>query len=111
MTYLDEYYTSRHKVLEEWQQRTKSKSQTHMISLGYLNDTSQSLTLIAGSSQCYFTETLKSNDPRANCSKTIEAKYAEILDLVGRDTFRAMLRTVLSDGASLITARNFLAIK
>ena len=41
----------------------------------------------------------------------IEAKYAEIRDLVNKGTFRAFLRTELPDGANLITARYVLAIK
>ena len=90
---------------------TGSQSQTHMISLGYLNYTIQSLTLFAGPPQCHLTEIIKPNDPRANCPKMIEAKYAEIRDLVNRGTFRAVLRTELPDGANLITARYVLAIK
>ena len=41
----------------------------------------------------------------------MEIKYAEIRDLVNRDTFRAVLRTELLDGANLITARNVLTTK
>ena len=83
--------------------RTRSQSQTHMISLGYLNDTRQSLTRFAESPQCRLIEIFKPNDPRANCSKMIEAKYAEIRDLVDRGTFQDVLRTELPDGANLIT--------
>ena len=42
--------------------RTRIQSQTLIISLGYLNDTSQSLTLFALPSQCHFTEIIKLND-------------------------------------------------
>ena len=41
----------------------------------------------------------------------IEAKYAGIRDLVNRGNYRAVLRTELSDGEILITARNVFAIK
>ena len=41
----------------------------------------------------------------------IEAKYAEIRDLINTGTFRAVLRTELLDSANLTTARHFLAIK
>ena len=41
----------------------------------------------------------------------IEAKYAEIQDLVNRGTFRAVLRTELPDSASLIAARYVIGIK
>ena len=57
------------------------------------------------------TEIIKPNDPIANCPKTIEAKYAEIRDLVNKDAFRAVLRTQLPDGENLITARYVFAIK
>ena len=82
-----------------------------MISLGYFNDTSQSLILFAGTSQRHLTEIIKPNDPRENCPNMKEAKYAEIRDLVKRASFRAVLRTELSDGTSLIAARCVLAIK
>ena len=41
----------------------------------------------------------------------IGANYAEIRDLINRGIFRAVLRTELPDGANLIVARFFLAIK
>ena len=41
----------------------------------------------------------------------IEAKYAEIRDMVNRGTFRAVLKTELQYYANLITARYVLAIK
>ena len=41
----------------------------------------------------------------------IEAKYAEIRDLVNRGIFRAALRTEIPDSANLITARYILAIE
>ena len=41
----------------------------------------------------------------------IEAKYAEIRDLINRGTFRAILRIELPNGANPITERYFLAIK
>ena len=67
--------------------RTRRQSQTHMISLGYLNDTSQSLTLFAGPSQFHLTEIMKPNDLRVNRPKVIEAKYVEIRDLINRGTY------------------------
>ena len=85
--------------------RTRSQSKTHMISLRYLNDTSQSLTLFAGPSQCHLTEIIKPIDPRANSPKMNEAKYAEIRDLGNRGTFRAVLRAEMPDSTNLITAR------
>ena len=91
--------------------RTRSQSQIYMISIAYLNQTSQSLTLFTGSPQCRLTEIIKPSDPRANCTKMIEAKYAEIRDLIKRGTFRAVLRAELSDSANLITSRYVLAIK
>ena len=91
--------------------KTRSQSQTQMISIKYLNQTSQSLTLFTGSPQCRLTEIIKPSDPKANCPKMIEAKYAEIRDLINRGTFRAILRTELPYGANLIIARCFLAIK
>ena len=48
---------------------TRSQSQTHMISHRYLNNRIQSLTLLAGTLRCYFTEIIKSNDPRENCQR------------------------------------------
>ena len=91
--------------------RTSSQSQTRMISLGYHNDTSQSLTLFAGPPRCHLTEIIKPNDPKANRPKMIEAKYAEIRALVKRANIRAELRTGLPDGANLETARYVLAIQ
>ena len=91
--------------------RTRSRSQTHMISLGYRNDTCQSLNLIAGPWQRHLTEIFKTNDPRANFSRMIESKYVEIRFLVYKNKFRAMLRTELPDGANLITAIYVHAIK
>ena len=82
-----------------------------MISLAYIDDIRHSLTRIGGLSQCWLTEIITSNEPIANCSKMIEAKYAEILYLINRDTFRAVLKTKLPDGANLITARYVLSIK
>ena len=41
----------------------------------------------------------------------IEAKHAEIRDLVIRGTLRAVLRTKLPDGENLITAKYVRAIK
>ena len=41
----------------------------------------------------------------------IEAKYAEIRNLIIRGTFRSVLRTELPDGANLITARHALSIR
>ena len=91
--------------------RMRSKSQPHVISLGYLNDNSQSLTLFAGSSQLYLTEIIKYNDPREIFPKMIDTKYAEIRDQINRGTFRAVLRAKLPYAASLMTARHVLAIK
>ena len=81
----------------------------HMISLGYLNNISRSLTLFAGTSQCRLTEIIKPNDPRENFLKMIEAKYAEIRDISNRGTFRAVLRTELPDGENLTIARYVLS--
>ena len=52
--------------------RTRSQSQMNTISLGYLNDTSQSLVLFARSSQCHLIEITKPSDPKTNCPKKIE---------------------------------------
>ena len=41
----------------------------------------------------------------------LEAKYAEIRDMVNRSTFRAVLRAEFPDGTNLITGRHVLAIK
>ena len=91
--------------------RTRSLSQTHMISRRYLHDTRQSLTRFAGPPKCRLTEIIKLNDPRANYSRITEAKYAEIRDLVNRGTFGTVLKTELPYGANLITARHVISIK
>ena len=62
-------------------------------------------------SQSWLTEIIKPNDPRANFTKIIEAKYSEIRDLINRGNFLAVLRTELPDGTNLITAGYVLAIK
>ena len=62
-----------------------------MIYIGSLNYTSQLSTQFAGPQQCHLTETMKPDDSRANCPIMIEAKYAEIRDLIDRGTFRAVL--------------------
>ena len=90
--------------------RTRSQSQTHMISLGYLSDTRHSPIRFTAPFQCWFTEIIKPNDPRENCPKIMETKYAKKRDLINTDSFRAVLRTELPDGANLITARYVLAI-
>ena len=41
----------------------------------------------------------------------IEAKYAEIRNLVDIGTFRAVLQTEFPDGVNMITARYILSIK
>ena len=41
----------------------------------------------------------------------IEAKYSEIWHVDNRGTFRAVLRTEIPDGATLITAKYVLSIK
>ena len=91
--------------------RMRIQSQARIISLGHLNETSQSRTLLAESSQCYLTEIIKPNDPRENYCMTIEAKYVEIRDLLNRSTFRAVLSTELPEGANLTKARYNLAVK
>ena len=91
--------------------RTRSQSQTHMISLGYLNDISQSFTQFTGPTQCWLSGIIKQNDPKANCPKIIKSRYAEIRDLVSKDILRAILRAKLPDGANMITVRFVLAKK
>ena len=49
--------------------RTRNQSQTHMVFLGYFDDTSQSLTRFAGPPKCRLTEIIKPIDPRANCPR------------------------------------------
>ena len=39
---------------------------------------------------------IKQNDPTEKSTKMIEAKYAEILDLINKNTFRAILELKLS---------------
>ena len=48
---------------------------------------------------------------KSNLPRMIEAKYAEILDLVNRCTFRAVFIAELPDGANLITVRYVVSIK
>ena len=91
--------------------RTTRQPQTHMISLGYLNDTRKPPTRFAGPPQCQLTEIIKPNDPRANFPKMIKTKYAEIRDLIDRGTLRAARRTELPDSANLITGDSIIAIK
>ena len=91
--------------------RTGRQSQTHMISIGYLNDTSQSLTLLAGLPQCRSGKISRPNDPSVNFPKMIYAKYVEIKDLINRGPFWVVLRAELLDGSSVKTARCFLSIK
>ena len=49
--------------------RVRNQFQTHMISLGYLNDTYQSLTRFVGPQKSWLIEIMEPNDPRANCPK------------------------------------------
>ena len=91
--------------------RARKKSQRHMISLGYLNHTSQSLTLFAEPLQCHLSEIFERNNTRVNCPKMKKAKYTELRDLINRDTFRVVLSTELPDDANLKTARHVLATK
>ena len=49
-------------------------------------------------------EIIIENDPRSNSSKAFGAKYAEILDLIGRETFQAALRAELVEGEKTMTA-------
>ena len=91
--------------------RTRSQSQMYMISLGYLNDSSQSLALFAGPRQCYLTEIMRQNDPRANYLELIEAKYSEIKDLINRGPFRVVFRADVPYVSSLVTARYVFTIK
>ena len=91
--------------------RNISQSQTHVISLGYLNETSQSLTRFPPPQQIRLTENIKPNYPRENWLKIIEAKYTEVRDLVNKGTFRDVLRAEPLDGVNLITTRYALAVK
>ena len=82
-----------------------------MIPLGYLNDISKSFTRFTGPPRCQVVEIIKPNNPRENCPKMMEAKYAEKRYLVSRGTFPASIRAELPVGANLITARYALTIK
>ena len=84
---------------------TRSQSRMHMTSLRHFYDTSRSFTRFVGPLRCRLTEIIKPNDPRANCSKMIESKHAEIRDLDKRGTFRAFLRTELPYWANLYESK------
>ena len=89
---------------------TRNQSEIFVISLWYLGDSRHSLTILAGSSQFRLMEIIKPNDPRANWSKMIEAKYSEIRYLSNRGSLRAVLRAELPDSANMITERYFLSV-
>ena len=111
ITLPDEYPVNRRKVLDAAATRTRSQYQTHMISLRYLKDIRYSLTRFYGPTQCWLTKIIKPNIPRENHPKMIEAKFAEISDLINRGTFRAILRIEVPDGANMITARKVFSTK
>ena len=82
-----------------------------MLVRGYLNDTRKSLTQLALPPPCRLTEIMKPDDPRENCLKIMEAKHAEMRDLVNGGTFHSFFRTELPNGENMISERYALAIK
>ena len=85
--------------------RTRNQSQTHMISLEYLSNTRNSVTRFAGTSQRQLIQIIKQNGPRPNCPENLDAKYAEIRELVNRGTFRSFFRAELPYDTNLRQAR------
>ena len=91
--------------------RTRSRSQTHIISTQYHQQVRSSSQKYNGPHLCWLTEVIKQKNPRANCPKMMDAKYAKIRDLINRGTFRAVLRIELHECENMITTRYVLRIK
>ena len=54
---------------------------------------------------------IKLSDTRVNSTRIIEAKQAEIPELINREKFRAVLRNELPDSSNTTNARHDLGIK